>query len=57
MIFQGVWPSIAKKPYIFVIFEGGPDPRPTLDLHMINGSKGSGARLRDTSETGTHTNN
>ena len=23
MIFQGIWTSIAKKPYIFVIFQGG----------------------------------
>ena len=40
MIFQGIWTSIAKKPYIFVIFqgEGGgsepPDPPPPLDSHM-----------------------
>ena len=26
VIFQGIWTSIAKKPYIFVIFQGGPDP-------------------------------
>ena len=23
VIFQGIWTSIAKKPYIFVIFRGG----------------------------------
>ena len=23
MIFQGIWTSVAKKPYIFVIFQGG----------------------------------
>ena len=26
VIFQGIRTSIAKKPYIFVIFQGGPDP-------------------------------
>ena len=28
VIFQGIWTSIAKKPFIFVIFQGwgGPDP-------------------------------
>ena len=28
LIFQGIGTSIAKKPYIFVIFQGGPDPGP-----------------------------
>ena len=41
VIFQGVRTSIARKPYIFVIFQGGggsgpPVPHPTLlDPHMI----------------------
>ena len=39
MIFQGIRTSIAKKPYIFVIFQGGwggPDPLfPPLDPHMM----------------------
>ena len=26
VIFQGIWTSIAKEPYSFVIFQGGPDP-------------------------------
>ena len=26
VIFQGIRTSIAKEPYIFVIFQGGPDP-------------------------------
>ena len=26
VIFQGILTSIAKKPYIFVIFQAGPDP-------------------------------
>ena len=39
MFFKGIWTSIAKKPYVFVIFEGGggvrtPSPRP-LDPRMI----------------------
>ena len=38
VIFQGIWTSIAKKPYIFVLFQGGrggPDPLfPPLDLPM-----------------------
>ena len=39
MIFQGIWTSIAMKPNIFVIFQGGggggPDPwSPPLDPHM-----------------------
>ena len=42
MIFQGIQTSIAKKPYIFVIFQGGgggggggQDPlSPPLDPHM-----------------------
>ena len=25
-IFYGIWTSIDKKNYIFVIFQGGPDP-------------------------------
>ena len=28
MIFQGIWTRTAKKPYIFVTFQGGPDPCP-----------------------------
>ena len=40
LVFQGFWTSIAKKPYIFVIFQGGggPDPqslpleRPCIDV-------------------------
>ena len=28
VIFQGILTSIAKKPYNFVIFQGGPDPLP-----------------------------
>ena len=29
--------NIAKKPYIFVIFQGGPDPlSPPLDPHMAS---------------------
>ena len=28
MIFQGIWSSITKKPYIFVIFQGGQNPVP-----------------------------
>ena len=41
VIFQGIQTSIAKKPYIFVIFQGGrggggPDPLvPPLDPHML----------------------
>ena len=27
--FQGIRTSIAKEPYIFVIFQGGPDPLPS----------------------------
>ena len=35
MIFQGIRTSIAKEPYIFVIFQGGPNPlSPPLDPHM-----------------------
>ena len=35
VIFQGIWTSIAKKPYIFVIFHGGQDPLVfPLDPHM-----------------------
>ena len=35
MIFQVIRTSIAKKPYIFVIFQGGPDlVHPPLDLRM-----------------------
>ena len=33
--FQGIRTSIAKKPYIFMIFQGGPDPLTApLDLLM-----------------------
>ena len=28
MIFQGIRTNSAKKPYIFVIFQGGPEPCP-----------------------------
>ena len=36
MIFQGIRTSIAKKPYIFVIFQGGGSELPVLHLdpHM-----------------------
>ena len=35
VIFQGIRTSIAKKPYIFVIFKGGPEPlSPPLDPPM-----------------------
>ena len=35
VIFQGIWTSIANKPYIFMIFQGGPDlPPPPLDPSM-----------------------
>ena len=37
VIFQGIRTSIAKKPYIFVIFQGGPDllppPPPSGSAH------------------------
>ena len=33
-IFQGIRTSIAMKPYIFVIFQGGPDARPPPDPRM-----------------------
>ena len=39
VIFKGIQTSIAKKPFIFVIFQGGPDtlsPPPPLDPHMSN---------------------
>ena len=38
MIFQGIRTSIAKKPYVFVIFKGGPDPMPPppLDPHLLS---------------------
>ena len=36
MIFKGIRTSIAKKPYIFVIFQGGLDPLSTpLDPRMV----------------------
>ena len=39
-IFQGIWTCIARKPYIFVIFQGGgggldPHLRPDLDLKVM----------------------
>ena len=34
VIFQGIRTSIAKKPYIFVIFQGGLDPYSPLDPRM-----------------------
>ena len=37
--FQGIWTRIAKKPYIFVIFHGGPDrhpPPPSLWIRTSN---------------------
>ena len=34
MIFQGIRTSIAKKPHIFVIFQGVRTPVPPLDPHM-----------------------
>ena len=40
VIFQGIRTSIAKKPYIFVIFQGGLDPLSLpLDLPMISQAK------------------
>ena len=42
VIFQGILTSIAKIPYIFVIFQGGPDPLsppPSLDPRMCVFSK------------------
>ena len=34
-IFQGIRTCIGRKPYIFEIFQGGPDPLfPPLDLHI-----------------------
>ena len=36
VIFQRIGTGIAKKPYIFVIFQGGPDPLSrSLDPHMV----------------------
>ena len=36
VIFQGIWTSIAKKPYIFVMFQGGLDPLfPPQDLCIL----------------------
>ena len=38
MIFQGILTSIAKKPYIFVIVQGGPDLRsPSGSTHVFAG--------------------
>ena len=36
VIFQGIRTCISRKPYIFVIFQGGADPLspPPLDPHM-----------------------
>ena len=34
VFFKGVRTSIAKKPYIFVIFQGWGGPFPPLDPHM-----------------------
>ena len=31
-IFQGIRACIARKPYIFVVFQGGPDPLPPPPL-------------------------
>ena len=42
MIFQGIWTSIAKKPYIFVIylaFGGGGGPDPLYPSWSTHGSK------------------
>ena len=66
MIFQGIWTSIAKKPYIFVIFQGGggagaqgPDPvPPPLNMCMYHSnkivnlfqSKGPNSRMGDKSD-------
>ena len=33
VIFQGIRTSIAKEPYIFVIFQGGPKPAPSGSAH------------------------
>ena len=35
-IFQGIWTKIAKKPYIFVIFQG---PAPSGSMHLLNAVK------------------
>ena len=37
MVIQGIRTTIAKQPYVYVIFQGGgPDPlSPPLDPHMI----------------------
>ena len=36
VIFQGIRTSIAKEPYIFVFYQGGPDPLYLpLDLRML----------------------
>ena len=36
VIFQGIWTSIAKKPFIFVIFQrGSRPPVPPLDPHKM----------------------
>ena len=34
VIFQGIRTCIARKPYIFVIFQGADPPPPPLDPHM-----------------------
>ena len=37
--FQGIWPSIANRPYILVIFQGGGGSGPPvipLDPHTVN---------------------
>ena len=49
MIFQGIWTSIAKKPYIFVIFQGGgPTPlSPPLDPPMKVAVQGKLARVQE----------
>ena len=34
VLFQGIKTCIARKHYIFVISQGGPDPLPPSDPHM-----------------------
>ena len=58
MIFQGIWTSIAKKPYIFVIFQGGGGghrvrtlcPPPPEYVHVSFQSKGPNSRMGDNSD-------
>ena len=45
MIFQGIRTSIAKEPYIFVIFQGGPNPLPPPPPPPPSGSAHDDAAL------------